>query len=127
MDNRYIRRKQNRESLKLLYKIKAIAIKVNKSHGWNKMYICINQLNKKDILVIPYIGNEGIERTLGSDCELQIHYKNEANGNKEKSLGGDCELGENSRKRANNTICLVEYTPSGNSCKISDGIMTYTC
>lgn len=103
--NRYMRRKQNRESLKLLTKIKAIAIKVNKSHSWNKMYICINQLNKKDILVLPYVGNEGMERCLGSDCILEIP----------------------TGKRENNTVCLVEYTSTDNSCKISDGIMTYTC
>lgn len=103
--SRYTRRKQNRESLKLLNKIKEIAIKVNESHNWNKMYICINQINKKDILVLPYEGNEGIERSLGSDCVLKIP----------------------SGKRTNNTICLVEYTPIDNCCKISDGIMVYTC
>jgi hypothetical protein len=100
-----MRRKQNRQSSKIIYSLKDIAIKVYNEHNWNKIYICINILNKKDKLVIPYKGNEGIEKFLGNDCVLDLP----------------------SGKRENNLICLVEYTPDKNICKISDGIMIYTC
>jgi len=101
--NRQQRRKQNRQSLRLLYKLKNISIKVNKSHGWDKMFVCINQYNNKDILVLPYTGNESIKNCLGSDCVLTLP----------------------NNKRENNIICLVEYID--NICRINDGNMIYTC
>ncbi len=105
MSDRYIKRKNRRKLTKLIQKIKKIAISVNKSHKWDKIFLCINQEDTQDILVLPYNCNENMKKCLGRDCLIEIP----------------------SGKRENNTICLVEYTPSDNSCKIFDGRSIYNC
>ena len=65
--NRKIRRQQARDTNRVLDKLKTIAVKVNKEQGWTKFYICINSKQQRDIMVLPYNGNEGLEGSLGSD------------------------------------------------------------
>ena len=66
------RRKQKRETGKVLSKLKAIVDKVHKENGYQKMFICINAKNQKDIMVLPFDGNETLEKSLGADVEIEV-------------------------------------------------------
>ena len=99
--SRQLRRKQKKETTKLLCKLKDIVCKVHTERKWKKMFICVNSENQRDILVIPYMGNEKLLGALGNDTVLNI---------------GDIE-------RKNNLVLLGEYDKD--TVLITDGQSVY--
>ena len=99
--NRKSRRKQKKETAKVLSKLRDIVRKVHKEHDWKKMFICINIENQKDILVLPYTGNERLLSALGNDTNINI----------------------DNIERKNNLVLLAEY--NSDNILISDGQSDY--
>lgn len=46
---------------------------VHKDKGWDKMFIALNNSNaRKNNIVLPFIGNEHLLKSLGSDVVLKL-------------------------------------------------------
>lgn len=73
------RRKHKRDTNKVLSKLTDIVDKVHKENGYQKMFICINTRNQRDIMVLNYTGNESLEKSLGADVEIEVGELNRHN------------------------------------------------